>query len=189
MLLNNVIDKKRILNVNGEDIIDFTTSIFNTKKSNDLVFKLYRVPESMKMRIDLISYAAYGTDEYADILMKYNNISNPFTVNTDDILLVPTMDTIMTDIADVVSDNEYIEKMDNLKKYIDKNKVPKTVGSQINNVSIDKNVEYQPANVSDAPSIVLRNGRIYFGEDSNVECSVDGITASDFNILKIENEL
>ena len=60
---------------------------------------------------------------------------------------------------------------------------------QKNDIKIEKN--YTEPNVSkeDTSPIVLRNGRIYFGDNSNVECSTDGITASDFTIKKIENLL
>lgn len=190
-MLEHVIDNKKIISNGIDKIIDFTPSIFNNANSIGALFNVYRVPESMKMRIDLISIAAYGTDAYADIILKYNGISNPFTINTDDILYIPTMDTVENDliVPEVIS--KAAENIRNYHKYIDKSKAPNTVGSEVNNKKISKNAEYNEANISKPgeASITLRNGRIYFGKNCNTECAVDGITASDFSISKIENEL
>ena len=190
-MFENVIDKRiETVKYNNEEILDLTSSIFNDIKSAGIIFNIYRVPESMKMRIDLISIAAYGTDKYSDLLLKYNGISNPFTIDKDDILLIPTLDTIENDLKTVVISNNTADKIRNYHKYIDKNKAPQSIGSQSSTLKIDKNVEYKEANLADAgvESITLRNGRIYFG-DNNIDCAADGITASDFSISKIENGL
>lgn len=190
-MFENVIDKRiETVKYNNEEILDLTSSIFNDIKSAGIIFNIYRVPESMKMRIDLISIAAYGTDKYSDLLLKYNGISNPFTIDKDDILLIPTLDTIENDLKTVVISNNTADKIRNYHKYIDKNKAPQSVGSQSSTLKINKNIEYKEANLADAgvESITLRNGRIYFG-DNNIDCAVDGITASDFSISKIENGL
>lgn len=208
-MLEHVIDNKKIVSNDKESIIDLTPSIFDSGKSIGALFNVYRVPESMKMRIDLISLAAYGTDEYADIIMKYNGISNPFSIDADDILFIPTLDTVENDLIRPVLQSNAAVNIRNYHKYIDKNKAPVTIGSEINNKYIDKNKapigseidnkyndtlakdEYFEANISKPgeTSITLRNGRIYFGKNCNTECAVDGITASDFLISKIENEL
>lgn len=190
-MFKNVIDNKEIIKKNDIEIVDFISSIFNDKKTSDIVFNLYRVPDSMKMRIDLISLAAYGSDEYADILLKYNGISNPFTINTNDILLIPTLDTVENDLKELKIKNDAANKIRNYHKYIDKSKAPNNVGSQQLDLKINKDVEYKEANIADAgaASITLRNGRIYFGDNNNVLCAADGISVSDFMISKIENDL
>ena len=194
-MLEHVIDNKKIITINDSSIIDLTTSIFDTNKSIGALFNIYRVPETMKMRIDLISLAAYGTDEYADILLKYNGISNPFTINTDDILYIPTLDTVENDLIIPEIKSTAADNIRNYHKYIDKSKAPTTIGSEINNKSIYPKMtvdnEFTEANIAKPgeTSITLRNGRIYFGKNCNTECAVDGITASDFSISKIENEL
>ena len=71
-MLEHVLDNKEVL-IN-DTIVDLAESIFKPGDSDSMVFNVYKVPESMKMRIDLVSIAAYGTDKYADLLMKYNNI-------------------------------------------------------------------------------------------------------------------
>jgi hypothetical protein len=45
--------------------------------------------EKYAMRPDLISFAMYGTDEYAEYILKFSGISNPFSLSDDDILKIP----------------------------------------------------------------------------------------------------
>lgn len=47
------------------------------------------VTKSEVCRVDLISLAKYGTDAMGDIILKFNKISNPFSFNEGDIMLIP----------------------------------------------------------------------------------------------------
>ena len=49
------------------------------------------VTSDYEMRPDLISYWAYGVDIYADIIMKCNGISNPFSIKEGDFLIIPVL--------------------------------------------------------------------------------------------------
>ena len=40
----------------------------------------------------MISLAVYGDDRYADIICKLNGISNPFELNENNILFIPTFE-------------------------------------------------------------------------------------------------
>ena len=40
-------------------------------------------------RIDVISRKYYNGDNLSEIILKYNNISNPFSINEGDVLLIP----------------------------------------------------------------------------------------------------
>ena len=40
-------------------------------------------------RIDLIANAYYRNINKAEFILKYNNISNPFSINEGDVLLIP----------------------------------------------------------------------------------------------------
>ena len=104
--------------------------------------KIYKVPESMVMRPDLVSIAEYDSDEYTDIILKYNNISNPFSLNKDDIILLPTINTIGNDIEDIIKNSDSsitdAQFIRNYHKYIDKSKAPTTIGSEKNNITIGK---------------------------------------------------
>ena len=178
-MFEKVIDNKSlIIDRNDETIIDLTESCFKDKINPNINFTLKRVPKNMIMRMDLISLAQYDTDEYTEILL-----------NFDDIIIIPTFESISENIQPKVVKNNMAKMVRNYHRFIDTTKLPETIGSEVNNVKIKKN--YTEANMSkeDSKSIVMRNGRIYFGANSNVACSTDGIKSSDFNIEKLKNEL
>lgn len=86
----NTLNKKRI--ENGKVIMTEPTTLFNTGTN---YFATYRVDERTAGRIDLIALACYSDASYADYILKYNNISNPFSINTGDILLIPDKDVVL----------------------------------------------------------------------------------------------
>lgn len=57
-------------------------------------YKLVTVTNEYIARPDLVSLAMYGTDEYADIICKVNNISNPFELNAGMELIIPNFGNI-----------------------------------------------------------------------------------------------
>ena len=63
-------------------------------------------------RPDLISLAVYGSDEYADLICKYNGISNPFELNENDVIVLPQyhefqnlIDTVNNTTSELVNDD------------------------------------------------------------------------------------
>lgn len=56
--------------------------------------QLFVVPEEGEMRPDLVSHGFYGDTKYADAILKYNGISNPFSLNSGDLLRIPNSDTM-----------------------------------------------------------------------------------------------
>ena len=63
---------------------DFSSTRFN-------VDRVVEVTDDYAMRPDLISFYAYGTDLYTDIILKCNGISNPFSIKEGDIILIPNL--------------------------------------------------------------------------------------------------
>lgn len=64
---------------------------------NDVII----VNEYYVARPDLISLAVYGDDKYADIICKFNGISNPFEINEDMVIQLPNA----IDIQNVISES------------------------------------------------------------------------------------
>lgn len=52
-------------------------------------------------RIDLISAKYYTDTNYVDYILKFNNISNPFAINVDDVLLIPEHMEVLADIKKI----------------------------------------------------------------------------------------
>lgn len=89
-----VLNKKPKTIIDGESAIDLlykTIDLDHTLNGKFLVVNEYYIA-----RPDLISLAVYGTDQYADIICKVNGISNPFELNKDTVLFIPSYDTIVS---------------------------------------------------------------------------------------------
>ena len=67
------------------------TLIPNYKSPRFQIQRTVVVTKEYAMRPDLISYWAYGVDVYADIIMKCNGISNPFSIAEGDFLIIPNL--------------------------------------------------------------------------------------------------
>lgn len=172
---------------NGDEIKDLTVGAFEMDKYNLSDYKIYRVPNSMVMRPDLISNSAYGTTEYTEMILKYNSISNPFIIDVDDIIIVPQKDNILSVVSPTteVENNVLVNKS---YKYIDPTKYPKkdSTLSDYDNREIEKVLPPNISNEVEEP-IVFRNGRVYFGENVGKSCLNNGMTSGEYIRTVIKN--
>lgn len=87
MLKFKLFDNKGTKNKNGIEILNLgqNTIIFN----GDIRIKeIVVVTQEFEMRPQMIASIVYGTDEKTDVLLKYNGISNPFTIEAGQIYFV-----------------------------------------------------------------------------------------------------
>ena len=76
-----------------EDIYNLLDRTYALPK--DFNFKIFKVDQEKYIaRPDLVSYEAYGDFMFADIICKLNGISNPFELNKDMILIIPSQDCV-----------------------------------------------------------------------------------------------
>lgn len=107
-----------------EDDIQYTDLVGVSFKirQNTPIKDYYIVTEDTIMRPDLISYIAYGVSYHADIIMKFNAISNPFSINIGDIILIPDIQVTQLGLNTPPNYDKKLEKL-NLTKNND-NKLP-----------------------------------------------------------------
>ena len=78
----------------------------NNEKYIDLLSKTYKLSQSPQTSVivvskeyvalpDLISLAIFGDDKYGDIICKFNGISNPFELNENMIIYIPSIENIL----------------------------------------------------------------------------------------------
>lgn len=148
MLNYNILDLKPTFYKEMEDgTKEEMKDLFAKTYAEDEVISstLLIVTKDYECRPDLISLAVYKTDEYADIICKYNNISNPFDLNVGMVLYIPTIDNIQkllnrpTASTARITENDKIGQIrEDFKKKIDETRSPNEQTINNNNYFIDK---------------------------------------------------
>lgn len=107
------------------------------------------VNEHYVARPDLISLAIYGDDKYADVICKYNGISNPFELNENMVIFLPSIDRIeemfvgkqpASELIEDESNTELIEKQYPFQKNKNEKRSPANSVVGENNFVIDKSL-------------------------------------------------
>lgn len=210
-MFTNTIDKKNTYtNNDGIELVDLSDSIFNSNLKA-VTCSFYKVTKEMQMRPDLLSIASFGEDTYAEMIVKYSEICNPFAIEEDDVIAVPSLNSIYNEVKDVILSNNTEDEgtynlVKNYHKYIDKSKVPSNMGSQTSpvqgnkNATQNKNISGTEGNssVGNSPvepnmanngnsGISVINGRIYFGPNVSVKATditdVDGDNIAESDLV------
>lgn len=92
------INDKKI--VNDKLIFTHPTLMF---QPDTKTISVYEVSADEVCRIDLISEKFFNSPDYSEHILKYNNISNPFSINEGDVLNIPDIDTTLTNFKPVKS--------------------------------------------------------------------------------------
>ena len=194
MFVSSLDTKTLFTRPDGTVVRDLTQGMFELKNRDYIAYNVYRVPKEYVMRPDLISKSVYNNSLYAEVILKFNGISNPFTINEGDIILIPDLDAAkgkMKELGTSESQNN-AAKIRNSYKYIDPLKMP-TKGDRealdqfTTRQIVDTKEGSLPPNFAEegTSQLTYRNGRVYFGEGAET-CLKSGISTSEFltNVIK-----
>lgn len=82
-------------------ILDLTNNSIKPTFINDTkIVKVVLVSDDFEMRPDLVAKATMGSTSYADILMKFNGISNPYSLASGTYIFVPDINSVVTTMID-----------------------------------------------------------------------------------------
>jgi hypothetical protein len=97
-MIVHLFDLKSEMLRKGEMMIDFLENNFevNYYSSNLIINRIMLVEERHLGRLDLLAYDAYGDVNAMDILMKFNQITNPFSIELYDVIAVPDEESART---------------------------------------------------------------------------------------------
>lgn len=89
----HLFDLKAEMQNSGEKIINFLDNNFtvNYYDPHLRVIKVISVEERHLCNPFLLAFEAYGNNDSVDILLKFNQITNPFSIDLYDIILVPEL--------------------------------------------------------------------------------------------------
>ena len=159
----------------NEKILDLTQPSIRFSYDPEII-GIIVVKNEMSMRPDLISKAAYGTDNQWDLILKYNGYSNPFAIGVGDILLIPSIEDMSDQLApnltpDPIGDSIRKQYTDVSKKAqtdpklaVIENKRKEAQRAQAQNIGLPS-VSNLPPNIAESGDreIVIKGGKIYFG--------------------------
>ena len=69
--------------------------------------RFYTITEENKYRPDKLAYIAYGNENLAWILLKFNNITNPFELDVGTIIEMPSLIRVSAALQDKRKDLQY----------------------------------------------------------------------------------
>lgn len=88
-MFDKTIDRKpTIVDSTGTVIKDLTVPIYKRTNQFQLNYTVKMTTLEQQMRPDLISIAEYGTDKHTEDILKLNGITNPFSMDTAQIIMV-----------------------------------------------------------------------------------------------------
>ena len=192
MFLNSLDRKPLFKKPDGLIIRDITQSMFNFGAENFVSISVYRIPSDYQMRPDLISQSVYNNTLYAEYILKYNGISNPFSIDEGDIIVIPDLRSAKESTKNLTDDAEASDakRIRNSYKYIDPTKAPKRDEDveSFDRRSLSKKKDQLadgalPPNMAQEgdKGITYRNGRVFFGENvAESACLKNGMSSSEF---------
>lgn len=201
-MFSRSLDSKKSYNIDSEtEVIDLSEGIFDPNKAMTQICSVFKVRKEYEMRPDLVSVALYGTSDYAEMILKYSLINNPFALEKDDLIYAASLSDIYTPVKESEVDNNGVfDAIKNYHKYIDKSKVPENPGSDKVSVNIPgvKNDSGSEPNISKTgdTGLTVKNGKIYFGDiddqitsvdSSIVNCATNGTSLGEFLNAALRN--
>ena len=165
-ILNN---KVNFTKTNGDVVLDLTrrSVSFNGVLVNQ--GRLIKIDDGLQMRGDLISKILYQTTSFLCILFKYNGISNPFSIDVDDLIKAPDGEVLssMLTTPDKINGSNNNWESSTRKKKRAAIISPKTRQDQtrIDYLQQNSNTVVAPPNIAKDSSVKIMNGKIIFGAD------------------------
>lgn len=189
--------KKLITDKKGNDYIDFLEKDINYAigDSGPIAINYYFVPDSNVMRPDLVTIDMYVVvDDYMEMLLKFNGISNPLAIDKDDIFVMyepySTSKNMRNSGTNLEAKNDVREQYLSPEK---KSKIDPKLKEfeKRNKQSIKVESTNLPPNYAafGDKEIEIKGGKIYFGP--NVSKSItevgNSISKSDFIARLVKN--
>lgn len=130
-MFSKTLDSKKTYFIDNEtEVVDLADTIFNPNVSVNHLYTMYKVSKEYNMRPDLLSKVLYGTTDYTEMILKYSMINNPFAIEEGDLIFAASMTSVYQAVKDTEKENTLVfDAVKNFHKYIDKNKVPSSAGS------------------------------------------------------------
>ena len=161
-MFKSILETKPTIIKNGEKIIDLTYQNYNPKKKNSIA-RVYTLTEDYEARPDKLANTLHSNISFVDLLLKTSDISNPFSISKDDIVIVYELIEMINDVDTNSAQRKNIEEIIR-QQYIDETKKPKIdiLVNQFRNEPAKL-----PPNITkiDQKDVIVKNGKVILGDN------------------------
>ncbi len=166
MLLLKTLESKSQITSNNEKIIDLTENTFKYNTNVDAIASVI-VTDDFEMRSDLLARAYYGNSNKMDYILKYNGISNPFSIEKGMILLIPDQNAMDANFVPSKSENAEEKKEDIRKRFFDETRLSKKDAKRLELIKKKAENTVLTPNMAEIGSkeITVKDGMVVFGND------------------------
>lgn len=172
MLLIDTLRNKPTIEVNGELIKDLTAQSVEFR-GEMFIIGTGVVSDDLVMRADLIAKIYFRNVNKIDYLLKFNGISNPFSLDQGDIVLIPDYDDMKIAMKLKRVKDAHTAKEEIIKKFFDPNRLGKKDKKRLDYLRIKSEQMANgsktnlPPNFAEPGSKELKvvDGKVIFGDD------------------------
>ncbi len=162
-------NKLSFTKTNGDTVVDLTRRSVSFKGVLVNQGKSFIVDDGLQMRGDLLAKAIYQASSFLCLLFKYNGISNPFSLDINDLIRAPdgeVLSGMLTSPDNINNSNNNWESSTRKKKRAEliapKTRQDKT---RLEYLQQNSNTQIAPPNIAKDTSVKVTNGKIIFGAD------------------------
>jgi hypothetical protein len=109
-----ILKNKRPITINDVKLLDLQERSVNYslyKQPRPLVIATIEITDIAEMRLDILSEYYYKNPNYGEFILKFNGISNPFSIEVGDILYIPELISftgVLVDNSNINEDNRLL---------------------------------------------------------------------------------
>lgn len=169
--LDTLTKKPNAVNQFGEDVVDLTAATFVYSNEVTIIGSCV-VSDEFEMRSDLVAKVYYGDISKLDFVLKFNGISNPFSLERGTVLLIGDQKEMEANFVSNSSQDPAAKSADLRAKFFDVNRLTKKDAKRLALIQ-QKSSQFQnaasnlPPNMSSIgdQEIKVQNGVVVFGGD------------------------
>lgn len=166
-----LLNKLRIL-IKGQNVVDLTRASIKWTKSV-AVKNAIQITSDLAMRPDIIAKVAYGDSGMLDYILKFNGISNPFSIQEGDVLFIPESEDMKLCFIGAplviypgLQQSNATPKGSSIISVLDLTKKDQKRLEYLKKIATDSVVTPNEA-MPGSSEAKIRNGVVIFGEDNN----------------------
>lgn len=172
------LEAKQTIKIDDEEIIDLCSESFSKTVPMDYTLQISTISEDLSGRPHLVSRILMGSEDDADILMHYNHVSNPYSMDGTFTFITPNRQTAVEAIKKSASssqkENESQVELNKTVAEKDKKRIMELIRQSNPQMVSESTTPIRTTNMTTEPQTEEKDGEIVFGTNVvSKRCSGD----------------